>query len=80
MLIQDRRRCRPHAAAEMLARLNINQRFGVANLEREGWKLRFVRHGAAGAPVAVLVGRGNEHVSLDTAGRIDPSPTLSLRN
>lgn len=80
MLIQDRRRCRPFATPEMLASLNAAQRAGVASMERQGWKLHFVRRTPPRGPQPVLVGHGNSLVALSADGRIDTTAAITQRD
>lgn len=80
MLIQDRRRCRPHAKPEMFAQLNAAQRARVSDLEREGWELQFVRRLPTRTAQPVLVGRGNTRLTLCSEGRVDPAAALTLRD
>ncbi len=68
MLIQDRRRCRPHATPEMLAQLNAAQRASVTDMEQQGWKLQFVRREPMRPSQPVLIGEGNTHLILSAEG------------
>ena len=80
MLIQDRRRCRTPAVNEFRALLNASQLHSLANLEREGWRLRFVRRDASSAlPVPVLATRDNEHAVLQPNGQLDDTATITIR-
>lgn len=77
MLIQDRRRCRTPAPAELRTLLNTAQLVKLTELEREGWRLRFVRQ----SPVqAVVSARDNSHALLHSDGELEPTLPLALRN
>lgn len=79
MLIQDRRRCRPQTTKDFRALLNTAQLVQLAQLEREGWRLRFVRQRPAQLPVTVLGMRDNSHAVLCPDGRLEYSTTLNIR-
>jgi hypothetical protein len=79
MLIQDRRRCRPQTTQDFRAMLNTAQLVQLAQLEHEGWKLRFVRQRPSQLPVTVLGSRDNSHAVLHPDGRLEYSTTLTLR-
>lgn len=79
MLIQDRRRCRPQSTKDFRALLNTAQLVQLAQLEREGWRLRFVRQRPAQLPLTVLGTRENVHVVLHADGRLDHATKLHLR-
>lgn len=79
MLIQDRRRCRPQTSKDFRALLNTAQLVQLSQLEREGWRLRFVRQQPSQLPVTVLGMRDNSHAVLHPDGRLEYSATLNLR-
>jgi hypothetical protein len=58
--------------------LNLAQKFSVAELQRFGYDLLFVRHIADGS-VAVLAS-GSKMASIDMEGQIDTEPKVTLRH
>lgn len=79
MLIQDRRRCRPQSTQDFRAMLSTAQLIQLGQLEREGWRLRFVRQRPSQLPVTVLGARDESHAVLHADGRLEYSTALSLR-
>ena len=80
MLIQDRRRCRTPAVNELRALLNSTQLHSLTRLEREGWRLRFVRSRPAAMPEPVLATRDNSHALLLPDGRLDETAPIDIRS
>lgn len=58
--------------------LNLAQKFSVAELQRYGYDLLFVRHQANGN-IAVMTA-GERLASIDAEGQIDTEPLVSLRH
>ena len=58
--------------------LNLAQKFSVAELQRYGYDLLFVRHYAEGS-LAVLAS-GNKVAAIDIEGQIDVEPRIVLRH
>jgi hypothetical protein len=58
--------------------LNLAQKFSVAELQRFGYDLLFVRHGANGS-MAVLAS-GDKMAAIDIEGQIDTEPSVTLRH
>jgi hypothetical protein len=58
--------------------LNLAQKFSVAELQRFGYDLLFVRHIADGS-LAVLAS-GNKMAAIDMEGQIDVQPNVTLRH
>lgn len=58
--------------------LNLAQKFSVAELQRFGYDLLFVRHITNGS-MAVLAS-GSKVASIDIEGQIDIEPKLALRH
>jgi len=58
--------------------LNLAQKFSVAELQRYGYDLLFVRH-IADCSVAVLAS-GNKMAAIDMEGQIDVEPNIVLRH
>lgn len=58
--------------------LNLAQKFSVAELQRFGYDLLFVRHIADGS-LAVLAS-GNKMAAIDMEGQIDIAPKVTLRH
>lgn len=58
--------------------LNLAQKFSVAELQRFGYDLLFVRHGANGS-LAVL-SSGEKMAAIDMEGQIDTEPRVTLRH
>lgn len=66
--------------AQMRARLNENQRVALADLERFGWELKFVRHPLFRDAVPVVFDAERRHYgTLDAAGRLDERPAFDIR-
>lgn len=80
MLIQDRRRCRPQSTKDFRALLNTTQLVQLAQLEREGWRLRFVRQRPSQLPVTVLSSRDQSHAVLHADGKLEYSTALNVRS
>jgi hypothetical protein len=80
MLIQDRRRCRPLSTKDFRALLNTAQLVQLSQLERDGWRLRFVRQRPSQLPLTVLGSRDQAHAVLHADGRLDSSAALNLRS
>lgn len=76
MLIHDRRRCRPPLASEVRTRLTLPQRAQLGQLEREGWRLLFVRGETS---LAFLTHPARGHAALGREGRLIMVRTLPLR-
>ncbi|MEN3159090.1 hypothetical protein ABC502_11965 [Alkalimonas sp. NCh-2] len=58
--------------------LNLAQKFSVAELQRYGYQLAFVRHSTTGN-LAVLLA-GNRIAAIDQDGEIDTEPKISVRH
>jgi hypothetical protein len=58
--------------------LNLAQKFSVAELQRFGYDLLFVRHIADGS-LAVMAS-GNRVAAIDLEGQIDTEPNVVLRH
>lgn len=58
--------------------LNLAQKFSVAELQRFGYDLLFVRHIANGS-MAVLAS-GSKMAAIDIEGQIDIEPEVALRH
>ncbi|GHA70448.1 hypothetical protein [Cognatilysobacter bugurensis] len=80
MLIQDRRRCRPQSTKDFRALLNTSQLVQLAQLERDGWRLQFVRQRPSQLPVTVLAARDRRTAVLRSDGRLDTTTSVSLRD
>lgn len=80
MLIHDRRRCRAPAANEIRVLLNSTQLASLSRLEREGWRLRFVRKEPALPPVPIVAMRDNSHAVLRADGQLDDASVLDIRD
>lgn len=76
MLIYDRRRCRPPQAREVRMRLTLPQRAKLGQLEREGWRLLFVRGETS---LAFLTHTARGYAALGREGRLIMVRTLPLR-
>ena len=62
------------------ARLTPPQRDTLAQLERSGWRLAFVRQTAARSPVPVVFDQEGLHfIVIRADGSIDEQPALQLR-
>lgn len=80
MLIQDRRRCRPQSTKDFRALLNTSQLVQLDQLEREGWRLQFVRQRPSQLPVTVLASRDRRVAVLQADGRLDMQTPVPLRD
>lgn len=80
MLIQDRRRCRTPAVNELRDMLNATQLHNLSRLEKEGWRLRFVRSQKTPMPVPVLSTRDNAHAVMGPDGRLDETHAVPIRS
>ncbi|MEE2025548.1 hypothetical protein [Alkalimonas mucilaginosa] len=58
--------------------LNLAQKFSVAELQRYGYQLAFVRHSTTGN-LAVLLA-GNRIAAIDQDGEIDTEPKITVRH
>ncbi|WP_333609139.1 hypothetical protein [Arsukibacterium sp.] len=58
--------------------LNLAQKFSVAELQRYGYQLAFVRHQNSGN-LAVLRA-GERFAAVDHEGEIDTSPNITIRH
>ncbi|MAD76450.1 MAG: hypothetical protein CML20_16960 [Rheinheimera sp.] len=58
--------------------LNLAQKFSVAELQRFGYELRFVRQ-QNNHKIAVLFA-GNKMAAIDNEGQINTSPTVVVRH
>lgn len=80
MLIQDRRRCRPQSMKDFRALLNTSQLVQLDQLERDGWRLQFVRQRPSQLPVTVLAARDRRVAVLQPDGRLDTKTPVPLRD
>ncbi|HEY4555182.1 MAG TPA: hypothetical protein VIG68_01920 [Lysobacter sp.] len=80
MLILDRRRCRPPSPRELREQLSTVQRQRLADLEKRGWRLDFVRQGTGRANRAVLLDRTNGRATVEADGTVQLAPQLTLRD
>lgn len=80
MLIQDRRRCRPQTEKDFRAKLNNSQLVNLSQLEREGWRLQFVRERPSQLPVTVLGARDGRRALLHADGRLDTKSPVLVRD
>ena len=58
--------------------LNLAQKFSVAELQRFGYELSFVRHATSGS-LAVLKA-GNKFAAINHEGVIDTAPDIVIRH
>ncbi|MCH8536144.1 MAG: hypothetical protein LAT66_00110 [Alkalimonas sp.] len=58
--------------------LNLAQKFSVAELQRYGYELAFVRHATTGS-LAVLRA-GQRFAAIDQDGEIDTEPKITIRH
>ena len=58
--------------------LNLAQKFSVAELQRFGYELSFVRHVTSGS-MAVLRA-GNKFAAINHEGEINTAPDISIRH
>lgn len=80
MLIQDRRRCRPQSQKDFRAKLNTSQLVNLSELERDGWRLQFVRERPSQLPVTVLGARDGRRAVLLADGKLDTHTPVDLRD
>ncbi len=76
----EERRRGDEARAALKRQLNEDQRLSLAEMERFGWELRFVRHPPFKAPIAVLMDSERRQIAvLEADGRVNNSPALVIR-
>lgn len=77
MFVYDRRRLRPWQPAELLSRLTPVQRSRLADLEKDGWRLQFVR---GEARAAWLAHPEQGHAVLSYGGSLVQVPDPAFRS
>lgn len=80
MLIHDRRRCRPQSEKDFRTKLNTSQLVNLSKLERDGWRLQFVRERPSQLPVTVLGARDGRCAVLLADGKLDTQTPVELRD
>ncbi|HSG50804.1 MAG TPA: hypothetical protein VLA40_01755 [Rheinheimera sp.] len=58
--------------------LNLAQKFSVAELQRFGYDLLFVRHIADGS--LAILSSGDKIAAIDVEGQIDTAPRITIRH
>jgi len=58
--------------------LNLAQKFSVAELQRFGYELSFVRHATSGSTAVLRA--GNKFAAINYEGEIDTSPNIIIRH
>lgn len=75
------RRTHDEARAALKLQLNEDQRISLAEIERYGWELRFIRHPPfAPAMPVVLDGEKKRFAVLEADGTINDHVELNIRN
>lgn len=72
---------RRHSTEDMqpfLDELNLAQKFAIAELERYGYELVFVRYTSSGSLAVLRL--GERYAVIDEHGEIDSAPQIAMRH
>ncbi|HEX5756371.1 MAG TPA: hypothetical protein VFY12_08465 [Arenimonas sp.] len=76
----ERRRLEKAASFELKRQLNEEQRLTLADLERFGWELKFIRRKPFQPPVPVILDGDRKHYAvLREDGSLDENPGFVIR-
>ena len=66
--------------ARFLKQLNEDQRIALADLEKFGWELKFIRRPMFQQPIPVVFDSSRQHYAvLNTDGTLDEDPGFDIR-
>lgn len=79
--LKDRRMTAGKSTSMLRAQLNEAQRLTLAELERFGWEIQFVRRPLFQDPVPVLLDGDRKHYAVLTPeGEVEETPGFSVRH
>jgi hypothetical protein len=77
----ERRRAQPSSTRELRAELNDAQRETLAELERFGWQLKFIRRPIFQPSIPVVFdGDRKSYAVLEADGRLNEHPPFDIRH
>jgi hypothetical protein len=76
----ERRRVEGRATLALKRELNEDQRLALADLEKFGWELKFIRRPMFQQPIPVVFDSSRKHYAvLNTDGTLDENPGFDIR-
>jgi hypothetical protein len=76
----ERRRVEGRATLALKRELNEYQRLALADLEKFGWELKFIRRPMFQQPIPVVFDSSRKHYAvLNTDGTLDENPGFDIR-
>ena len=80
MTVSERSRVDKRPTQALKRELNEDQRIALADLERFGWELKFIRRPMFQQPVPVVFDSSRQHFAvLNTDGTLDENPGFDIR-
>ena len=80
MNVRERRKVDSRPTQALKRELNEDQRLALAELERFGWELKFIRRPMFQQPVPVVFDSSRQHFAvLNTDGTLDENPGFEIR-
>lgn len=80
MTVSERRKVEKRPTQALKRELNEDQRLALADLERFGWELKFIRRPMFQQPVPVVFDSSRKHFAvLNTDGTLDENPGFDIR-
>ena len=80
MDVRERRKMDSRTTLTLKRELNEDQRLALADLEKFGWELKFIRRPMFQQPIPVVFDSGREHYAvLNTDGTLDENPGFDIR-
>ena len=80
MDVRERRKVDGRPSPALKRELNEDQRIALADLERFGWELKFIRRPMFQQPIPVVFDSSRKHFAvLNTDGTLDENPGFDIR-
>lgn len=80
MDVRERRKIDGRASLALKRELNEDQRLALADLEKFGWELKFIRRPMFQQPIPVVFDSSRRHYAvLNTDGTLDENPGFDIR-
>lgn len=80
MDVRERRKLEGRPSPGLKRELNEDQRIALADLEKFGWELKFIRRPMFQQPIPVVFDSSRQHYAvLNTDGTLDEDPGFDIR-
>jgi hypothetical protein len=79
-MLKERRRAEGKSSGTLKKELNEEQRLALAELEKFGWELKFIRRPMFREPIPVVFDSTRRHYAvLNSDGTLDENPGFEIR-